>query len=97
MQYVQKARLNMKLVRTKVNYCDFKSITDKVIIVATIQRLDKEKSVVIYVNRSHSQPEDKFLSPFQSDGTCDIHPHQNCRFPTRSHHCPCEKEPCMSE
>lgn len=44
-------------MRTNVNYYEFKSTTDKVIIVATIKRLDKEKSVVIYVNRSHSQPD----------------------------------------
>ena len=50
----------MKLVQTKVNFYQLKSMTDEVIIVATIQRLDKEKSVVIYANRSHSQPGDVY-------------------------------------
>ena len=44
MQYVQKTRLDMKLLRTEVNYYEFKAMTDEVIIVATIQSLDEGKS-----------------------------------------------------
>lgn len=64
MQYVQKTRLDMKLLRTEVNYYEFKAMTDEVIIVATIQSLDEGKSFVLYVNRSHFQSGDNFLSPF---------------------------------